>query len=209
MGFTSGHACRGHGVTTAYEKTEFSPTELMERIRCGDREALAEAIHRYRPLIERQIRQRLRGSLRKLFDTGDVLGTVTRKLDRALKSGDLQLNDNGHLGALLVRMVRQAVVDKHRLLRRIQSVEAPDSAWAHRFLGKSGLKPADSDVNELLEEAFAALPDLRDRRILAMWLHGLNHSEIGERLDLTAQTTRKRWSRIRSLLRERFEKAQP
>jgi len=177
----------------------------MERIRLGDREALAEAVQRYRPMIERYIRQRLRGSLRKLFDTGDVLGTVTRKLDRALKMGDLELNDNHHLGSLLIRMVRQAVVDKHRLLKRLQSVESPDSAWAERFLGKSGLKPVDSEIDELLEDAFTALPSARDRRILSMWLHGLTHAEIGERLDLTPANTRQRWLRIRVLLRERFE----
>jgi RNA polymerase sigma factor (sigma-70 family) len=182
-----------------------SAAELTARIRGGDREALAEAIETYRPLINRYIRMRLRGSLRRLFDTGDVLGTVSRRLDQALRGGTLVIRDDEHLPALIQRMVRQAVVDKHRLLTRLRSVEGPDSAWARRFLDNADhAAPDGPEVEDLLHRAFGVLDDPRDRRILAMWFHGLSHAEIGERLGFTPSAVRQRWHRVRFRLKEAF-----
>lgn len=182
-----------------------SAARLTARIREGDRQALAEAIELYRPLIERYIRVRLRGSLRRLFDTGDVFGTVSRRLDRALLSGQVVLNDPEHLPALIQRMVKQAVIDKHRLLTRLQAVEGPDSVWAGRFVEHAmRAEHSEVDLDDLLDRAFGILPDRRDKQILAMWFHGLSHAEIADRLGLKATGVRQRWHRIRFRLKEAF-----
>ncbi|MBZ0172621.1 MAG: sigma-70 family RNA polymerase sigma factor, partial [Phycisphaerales bacterium] len=158
-----------------------------------------------RGLIQRYIRMRLRGSLRKLFDTGDVLGTVSRRLDRALLHGKLELRSTDHLHALLQHMIRNAMIDKHRLLRRLDSAEGPDSAWARGFVGRArGMTNSDTGVDELLDTAMQALDDDRDRKILAMWMHGLSHGEIAGRLGFTPSGVRQRWYRIRFRLKMHF-----
>lgn len=196
-------------MTEHGKKTEFAETSrsavLLARIRDGDREALAEAIEQNRVLIQRYIRMRLRGSLRKLFDTGDVLGTVSRRLDKALLHGKLVLRSTDHLQALLQQMIRNAMVDKHRLMHRLGSVEGPDSTWARGFIDRARRESnSDAGVDGLLDAATKALDDDRDQKILAMWMHGLSHGEIASRLGFTPAGVRQRWYRIRFRLKEHF-----
>jgi RNA polymerase sigma factor (sigma-70 family) len=207
--FSAVHVRRRSDVTAQVEKSEVRESSraaaLLERIRGGDREALAEAIEENRMLIQRYIRMRLRGSLRKLFDTGDVLGTVSRRLDHALLRGTLELRSTEHLRALLQRTIQNAMIDKHRLLTRLDSVEGPDSEWASGFVRRSRRSTGGlAGVDEPLEAAMAALDDEHDRRILAMWMHGLSHGEIADRLGFTPAGVRQRWHRIRFRLKEAF-----
>jgi len=194
-------------VTTLAKKIEVgSPSSaelLLQRIRTGDRAAMAEAVGRHGPLIRRYIRTKLSRSLRRLLDTGDVLGTVSRRLDHALARGRVDIQSEQHLLALLQRMVKHAIVDKHRLLERLEATEGADSQWAHGFLDRVRSNDGE-DVDGTLDEAMAALENETDRTLLSMWLHGLDHRDIAERLDLKPDTVRQRWLRIRTKLADRL-----
>lgn len=199
-------------MTTGVQKSEgivgTQGDALAARVRSGDREAMAEAVQRHGPLIKRYIRTRLSRSLRRLLDTGDVLGTVSRRLDLALVNGRLEVRSEQHLIALLQRMVMNAIVDQHRLLERLNTVEGEDSKWVRGFLQRTGDGDTAS-IDSAIDDAISELTDDRDQSIFSMWLHGLDHREIGGRLGMKPDAVRQRWQRIRTRLCNHFTESVP
>lgn len=188
------------------DRHEPDPEELVARMRAGDREAAAEFVTRYGPRIRRRIRGKLSPSMRRLFDSQDILSTVGRRLDMYVRSGRLEASGEAQLWALVMKMALNAVVDKARVYKRLQSVEGEDAPFAHDLLLRlQRVESIDEREPELeLEHAFSMLSDEVDRQVLTLWLMGMEHSRIAELLELSSDVVRKRWQRIRETLRERL-----
>ncbi len=178
---------------------------LLARLRAGDREAAALFVTHYGPLVRRRVRGKLGASMRRLFDSQDILSTVSRRLDRYVSAGRVRAGTEAELWSLVLRMVDAALVDKVRIVKRLQRVAAEDSDFAGMLLGR--LKQAETrggggDAVEMeLDRAFAALSDPIDRQILSLWLRGHKHSAIAAVVGLSHDAARQRWHTIRQRLR--------
>ncbi len=177
--------------------------DLLQRMRSGDRSAAAEFMARYGARIRRRVRWKLSRPMRRLFDSMDVLSTVTRRLDLYVGQGKMEATVPKELWSLVFRMADHAVVDRSRVTRRLRHVEGSDSAFAAAMLRRLGEAGSEkhSNVEVELEQVFRALQDPLDRQFLALWLEGETHDSIGEHLGMSGSAARQRWHRIRETLR--------
>lgn len=141
--------------------------------------------------------------MRRLFDSQDILSTVARRLDEMVCSGRVQAANEFQFMALLIKMAGHAVVDKARIVSRLQGVESDDLVVAKSF--EHAFQSAESsqrDSSEVIEKAFDATADAVDRTILSMWLNGFEHAAIASATRLSTEAVRFRWHRLRGRLRE-------
>ncbi|MFM9996166.1 MAG: hypothetical protein ACKVU4_10235, partial [Phycisphaerales bacterium] len=154
----------------------------------------------------RRIRSKLSQPMRRVFDSVDILSTLARRLDRFVSSGQLGATTENQLWSLLQRMAEHAVVDKARVFRRLQSVEAEDSGFARTMLARlRSVEHKSEDAPEVeIDRALRSLHDPKDQTILTLWLMGTPHAATAEQVGLSAAAVRQRWAGIRSRLRREF-----
>lgn len=180
--------------------------DLVVRMRSGDREAVGLFVEAYGPFVRRRVRGKLGPSMRRLFDSQEILSTLSRRLDRYVRSGRLQASTEPQLWALVFKMVDAALIDKVRIIRRLRHAEGEDSEFARSWLtridraGRSS-NPDGDGVELEIDAALRLLPNAVDRQILSLWLMGNSHRVIGGYLGISADATRQRWQAIRERLR--------
>lgn len=175
---------------------------LVERVRAGDREAFAIFLQTYGERIRARVRLRLSPSVRRLADSQDMMSTVARRLDRFVRDGRIRASGADELFSLVLTTAHNAILEKHRLVRRLQRVEGPDAAWARPLI--SALRDDDAAValDPLIGDALNALSSDTDRAILSRWLAGDTLASCGAALGLSPEATRQRWRAMRLTLRE-------
>ena len=187
--------------------SESDVAQLLARMRNGDREAAAQFIDRYGQRIRRRLRAKLSPSMRRLFDSQEILSTLARRLDSVVREGKLTADSEPRLWSLVLTISDHALVDKARLLDRLARVEGADGPAAREFrqrLHEAETSRPDGALGEL-DEVLKSLNDPIDRQVLSMWLNDIPHTLIGEELGMSAAAVRKRWQGIRTRLRERAE----
>ncbi len=179
---------------------------LIERMQRGDRDAAAEFVHRWGPLIRRRYRHKLGRAMRSLFDSEELLSTISRRLDLYVRNGRLQAADEGQLWALVFRIAENSLADKVRIFQRLRSVEGEDAPLAHelasRLQNADQRQPEGAEIE--LDRILTQLPAGGERQILSLWLSGLSLAAIAEEMELTPEAVRKRWQRIRESIRDRL-----
>jgi DNA-directed RNA polymerase specialized sigma24 family protein len=192
---------------TGPQRQQASVAELIDRMRGGDRSAAAECVTRFGPKIRRRVRGRLRPGMRRLFDSQEILSTVSRRLDQFVSGGKLQAVSEAQLWSLLFTMAERAVIDKSQLFVRLQTVEQSDSALAHML--DAHLRSAERDREDgpevELDRLLRLLPDAIDREILSLWLHDTPHFMTAQFVGLSAAAVRQRWERIRERLKSAIQ----
>lgn len=185
--------------------------ELIERLRTGDRQAAGQFIERYGPMVRRRVRGKLGESMRRMFDSQDILSTVSRRLDRYAAAGKIRATSEPELWKLVLRMVDSAMVDKFRLVRRLRRAEGDDPELSRLLLRRfESPSPEDEEAAERsLDRAFASLGQTDDRQFLSLWLRGHRHATIAGVLGISPEAARQRWLVIRDLLRAEFEREEP
>ncbi|MCH8824796.1 MAG: sigma-70 family RNA polymerase sigma factor [Planctomycetes bacterium] len=175
---------------------------LLARMQEDDRDAAAIFVMRYGSKIRRRIRGKLSPAMRRVFDSLDILSTVGRRLDSYVRAGKLKVTNEAQLWALVLRMANNAVIDKSRIFRRLQKVEAEDSDFSQMLLKR--LRNADqrgSDgVGIEIADAISLLKDDTNKQILTFWISGSSLNEIAEYVGMAPTAVRKRWQTIRSRL---------
>jgi DNA-directed RNA polymerase specialized sigma24 family protein len=180
---------------------------LVRRMRDGDRDAAAEFYSRYASRIRRRIRGKLAPTMRRLFDSQEILSTVGRRLDLYVRNGQLEAANERQLWALLFKMADHALIDKARLFRRLEAMEGADGELAQSSLRRlrNAERPGGAGAEIEIDTALRSMRDPVDRQILSMWLAGVSQSLIAELLDIAPTAVRKRWQKIRERLRKRFD----
>ncbi|MBC7836083.1 MAG: sigma-70 family RNA polymerase sigma factor [Phycisphaerales bacterium] len=176
---------------------------LASRMRSGDREAVAAFVSEYGPLIRRRVRGKLSAATRRLFDSQEILSTLSRRLDLYVRAGRLEATSESQLWALVFKMADAALIDKVRVTQRLRSVEGEDSPLAAAMLARfdrSARRSSDGPEFEL-DELLRSLPTAADRQLLSLWLLGNSLKVIGEHLGVPADTARQRWHTLRERLR--------
>ncbi len=174
-------------------------------MRAGDRHAAAEFVTKYGPRIRRRVRARMNPSMRRIFDSEELLSTMARRLDLFVHEGRMTAENQARLWALVNRIGDNAVIDRYRLIKRLNALEAADGPAAANIRRRQEPSP-DADSSPIsLDEVLDWIVDARDRQILMLWLHDVPLGTIAECLMMTATAVRKRWQGVRERLHERLD----
>jgi RNA polymerase sigma factor (sigma-70 family) len=177
--------------------------EVLARIRGGDRHAAAAFVMENQDFIRRRYRQRLGLRLRRLIDSQDLVSTIARRLDACVLGKGVVAKDEAQLWALIFRIGDNALIDRRRVLARLEQVEGPDSEiareWRCRMARAERARP-DGALMEV-DRMLRLLASEVDRQILSLWLAGLEHNQIAEELGLSPTNVRQHWARICARLR--------
>lgn len=185
---------------------------MLARVRAGDREAAAEVMQRYGPILRRRFRHKLGRSLRRLFDSQELSSTVARRFDQFVRSGKVRAETPGQLVALIEQIANNALARKIRVMENLQRVECgDDSTLASALLqrlreaDRAGPEEAELEIDRILR----ALESPEEREMLSLWLGGSSHGVIATHLDISPAAARKRWERLRRRLRDLIEEEMP
>lgn len=180
---------------------------LLTRMREGDREAVGQFLTCYGPYIRRRVRGKLKPSMRRLFDSQELLSTLGRRLDRYVCTGRFTAASDPQVWALVFRILDNAMLDKERIMRRLQNVEGEDTVVARTILARieraeeDPAKGAEVELDELLRMLRTPL----ERQIVSLWLTGHSLRIIAEYVGLSHDAVRHRWAAIRHNLRQGLE----
>jgi RNA polymerase sigma factor (sigma-70 family) len=184
-----------------------SVAELLDRIREGDEEALAELLRRYESKIRLTARHLLRPVLRRYLDSIDVAQSVQFHLMSGLRRGTFELPDTETFVALAVTMVRRKVAHHWRHLHREHLIRfgtpegtTPESSPL-KTPGPSGDPAQTVERNEELQRLWQVL-DPTERRLLELRLEGYSTAEAASQMGCAANVLRVRLSRLRKRLNE-------
>lgn len=180
--------------------------EMIRRMRAGDREAAAAFVMRYSSRLRRRINGKLNPSMRRVFDSQDILSTVGRRLDSFVQSGRMDAASAGQLWSLMHTIAHNALVEKSRQFRRLRRLEDADSGFARELTDRQrqSERRASAAPPIEVEKAISLFDDKIDKQILSLWLSDTRQCDIAQRIDLPPTAVRKRWQKITSRLRERF-----
>lgn len=184
-----------------------SDAALIARMREGDREAVAQFLTNYGPYIRRRIRGKLSPSMRRLFDSQELLSTLGRRLDRYVSAGRFHATSDPQVWSLVFRILDNAMFDKQRVMRRLRSVEGEDSPIAAAILARIEYaeQRADRGAEVELDELLRLLRSPMERQIVSLWLSGHSLRVIADYVGLRPEALRQRWASIRQRLREGME----
>jgi RNA polymerase sigma-70 factor (ECF subfamily) len=205
------------GMGTFMDKTPGDPTELIEQLRGGDRQALAALFDQHRDRFRRMVDLRLDPRLRARLDASDVVQDafidVARDLDAYLADPKLPplLWMRVHVGRRLTTLHRQHLGTRMRDAGLEISIykgalpEASSAALASMLLGRqtSPTQAAQRAERMLrLQEALNSL-DAIDREVLALrHFEQLGRVETSMVLGITQEAGAKRYFRAVKRLKD-------
>jgi RNA polymerase sigma factor (sigma-70 family) len=178
---------------------------LAARMAAGDRAAAGEFVGEYGPRIRRRVRSKLSRGLRVFFDSFDLLGTVARRLDRAVSGREFRGATPGQVWSYVNSIADRAIIDRSRWLDRVCGDDEGDRDLAALLEQRvARVERGGEGDSDLLREAVAAIADPIDREILWYWVSGTPQSAMADLLGLSVPAVKNRWLRLRGLLAERL-----
>ena len=200
------------------DQTPNEVTHLIDRLRAGDRQALAELFHRYRERLRRMVELRMDARLRARLDASDVLQEAY--LDAGRRSRCLPRRPQAPAAALDAAARRPAADDaapaapghpacgtpgwrSRSIARRLP--QASSAALASMLLGRhTSPTQAAQRAERLLrvQEALNTLDPI-DREVLALrHFEQLSRAETAEVLGISPEAGAKRYFRALKRLKE-------
>lgn len=179
---------------------------ILEAIRRGDRAAVAEFVLRYGALIRLRVRERLGPSVRRVFDSEDLLSTLVRRMDSLIERGAVRAESPAQLWELLTSIMVQAASEYARRAM-MEERRAPLSAIVDMPSPVDAMEEvARRDAAEsLVRRTVAWRLDQAEHAMLRMRIGGSGHDEIALALRCTVEAVRMRWIRLRQRLRTQVE----
>ena len=160
--------------------------EFLRRIRRGDEQAAVELVHRYEPLIRREVRLGISDSrLNRAFDSIDVCQSVLASFFARAATGQYDLESPEQLVKLLMSMARNKLASlarrEHRLRRNARRVAETQPEVLEQVVD-TDISPSEIVLRrELVERMRAELSD-DERQIADLRVEGLGWDEVAERL---------------------------
>ncbi|HYC78969.1 MAG TPA: sigma-70 family RNA polymerase sigma factor [Planctomycetota bacterium] len=170
-------------------------SDLVARIRAGDRSAWDALYGRYRDRLLFAVRSRLGPALRRKLESEDILQSVLLEalgeLPAFAPAGDDGLRHFLHV--LITRKIRDRA-DTFGAAKRAGDVPL-DAVAAESALAPTPPTYADGPRFEALERALVRLPDDLREILLLRKIDGLPSAEVARRLGLSDAAVRKATSR--------------
>jgi RNA polymerase sigma-70 factor, ECF subfamily len=208
---------RIEGMGTHLDETPGDPTDPIDRLRGGDRGALAELFNKHRDRLRRMVELRIDARVRGRLDPSDVLQEafldVARDLDSYLADPKLPLLLwlRLHVGRRLTTLHRKHLGARMRdagleiSLYQGALPEASSAALASMLLGRhTSPTQAAQRAERLLrvQEALNSLDPI-DREVLALrHFEQLGRSETAQVLGITQEAGAKRYFRALKRLKD-------
>ena len=184
---------RGHAMS---DQSTFG--DFVRRIRAGDQTAAAELVHRYEPLIRREVRLRLEDQrLGRLFDSMDVCQSVLASFFLRTAAGEYDLDEPGQLVGLLVKMARNKLASAARRQSQQKRDHRRACSGQEELQAVAAAEDSPSQLvagRELLERFRASL-DAEERQLVELRNEGLAWADIADRLGGSAQARRMQLAR--------------
>ena len=185
-------------------------TELMERARSGDPEAMRDFLGRFEPEVRVMVRARLPRKLRPRFDSGDFVQEVWQTIFAEAGDQPREFENVAHLCGFLQGVVRNKVQEQHRRLTRtakhnLAREEPLYVARGDREVPREVASPDPSpsetvQADDRLEQLIAGFGP-REIEVLTLRRQGLTYAEVAERTGMHERSVR----RIIDLFRSRLE----
>jgi RNA polymerase sigma-70 factor (ECF subfamily) len=172
--------------------------DFVRRIRAGDDAAAEELVHRFEPLIRREVRMRIGGNqLNRAFDSVDVSQSVLANFFARAASGQFELERPEQLAGLLVTMARNKLVSRVRLERRMvrdvrRLTVEPDVL---NSVADEQPSPSENVSRKELLERLRGMLTVDERQIVELRNQGLGWDEVAARLGGSGQARRMQLSR--------------
>lgn len=178
-------------------------TEILRRLeREGGRLGGGDAVDLLVPAVYGELKRLARSRLGRKGSRAGHLDTTSLVHEAYLKlsAGEGAFNDRGHFFAVAAKAMRQVVVDEAR-----RSMAEKRGGSQRPLTLDENLLPVTSGAPDLvaLDDALDRLEELSPRlaRVVEYrFFVGLTEEEIGKRLDLTARTVRRDWTKARAWL---------
>ena len=182
------------------------PGELR-RAQDGDRDAAQRLLEGLLPRMRLRARRRLRGLLRRHYDSLDIVQSAILEALRVLP--DLGALAEGEFLHLL------EVITDRKVRKKYRKHLWPWGGWRQVEIPQSDLpaddgdpagRAEDAEERQLLRNALSSLGE-EDRRVLVLrGRDGLSHAAVAERMVLpSADAARKRYARALILLRKHWK----
>ncbi|MGF1583096.1 MAG: ECF-type sigma factor [Gemmataceae bacterium] len=188
-----------------------SITLLVQQLKAGQRDALQDLWARYFERLVRLARKKLDGAPRQMADEEDVALSAINSFCVAVENQRFpKLEDSADLWQILVMLVRKKSArlwEYHSRERRnhnkVQSIEVPpgagsesDAFFLDQIQGETPDPQVAAEFTEQLQVLLQTLSDKELQQIAVLRLEGHTHGEIGETIDRSSETVRRRLERI-------------
>lgn len=177
-------------------------TELVQRWREGDGDALASLL----PLVYADLRRIAAQQLRSNVghDTLQPTALVNDVFVRLLGATRIDINDRKHFFTTAAKLMRQVLVDR----ARAKSREKRGADWSRVELGEAAFLSMEANTDlPALDEALRKLATL-DARVAEVvelrYFGGLEVAEVATLLGLDERTVYRDWAMARAWLRQQL-----
>jgi DNA-directed RNA polymerase specialized sigma24 family protein len=187
------------------------PGESPAKARRGVRELVAAFILRHQSRVRRIARRKLTAETCSVFDSEDVLSSVLRRLDGLAARGEVRTESEAELWAMVRTVAANLAVDKSRLVERAKVWEREDALVSQSGRQLAALAAScrdDDEARVLVLRMMASLEDSADRQLFSLLCRGCSHRVIASLLNITEESSRQRWRRIRERLAAAFPQEQ-
>ena len=165
--------------TTHPTRADSTTLHLVERVRDGDQQALAELLERFLPRLRRWASGRLPGPVRDMADTSDLVQDVLLQSFRKIEG--LDLDRAGGLQAYLRQAILNRIRDEFRKFKR-----RPDAVELESAQPDEGPSPLEAAIGrqalDRYEAALAALRPVDREAIIARIELGFTYDEVAQLL---------------------------
>ncbi|PCI11318.1 hypothetical protein COB72_01010 [bacterium] len=160
----------------------------------------AQLVEQQRGTLLSRIHRLLGDDARRVTDTDDILSTALRRIDRAIDQGSLDAQNERQFYAFVHGVIERTILEKTRKSRGLTARE------------RIAQEIKDNVSSPVIEQRVVAAEELSrigemvtdpiDREIILLRGRDLSLADIAQAMNMTHAAARKRWSRIRAMVRE-------
>lgn len=191
-----------------------NPTDLLQRARAGESEALNELVEMYRNYLQILARVQIGNHLRTRVDSSDLVQETLLEACRDFQQfvGTTERQLTSWLRQILVRNIANEA-KRHRALKRDSRRECElldrSSVQLEQLLVANVSSPsaqvARRELSVILADGLATLPDDHRDVLVMRHLEELPFDEIAVRMERSSDAVRQLWVRALRHLREELE----
>lgn len=156
--------------------------ELLDKLNSGDVAAAEQVFVTYEPYLRMVVRRMLPDSMRRRFDSIDVVHSVWADLLTGFRDADWRFKDVAHLRGFLVKATRNRFVDRYRKSQRAGAAELENvkESLAHPS-GDAEARPSQVvQANELWTQMLELCAE-QHRPLLNLRRQGCTLAEIAQK----------------------------
>lgn len=150
-------------------------------------------------------RSKLFSMTKGVVDSEEVFASVARRLDRLATKGGVRPRSEAELWALVRTVTTNTAIEKNRLMVRARALVDNEGVYARQLLARLEACDSDDEAMLLVHRMALLLSEAVDRQVLFLMLRGASFPAIAIALRSTESAIRRRWSRLKASMEERFD----